>query len=87
MDATEYEQLVKDEIVIRGRLREEKHSCPECLQAGVIPLGGGKTCWWECPCGAYSPMGKSWEEALKEPVWNVIDPEDNARMYPPVGGM
>jgi hypothetical protein len=87
MDAAEYEQLVKDEIVIRKKLREEKNPCPVCLQPGVIPLGGGKTCWWECACGAYSPMCKSWEEALKAPDWPVIDPEDNARMYPPVGGM
>jgi hypothetical protein len=82
----EYDRMVQEGIAKRAALREENHTCPECTLPTLIPLGGNGTCWWECQCGAYSPMAITWEAALAAPQWLMVDPEANARMHPPVGG-
>lgn len=81
-----YNQQVTAERDQRKQLREAYHVCPLCRKEFVVPLGGGRTCWWECKCGGYSQLCRTWEDALTS-QWVVVDPELNARMYPPIGGM
>lgn len=69
----------------RRALLAEPHQCPNCLEPNPIPLGGNGSCWWECRCGAYSPLRLSWEVATKATPWLLVDPDVNARMYPSVG--
>lgn len=84
---TDYDKRVFQDRDKRVKLRGEGHLCPVCEVNKVVPLGGFTSCWWECPCGAYSPMARTWEEALQDVAnWQMIDPELNARMHPPVGG-
>ena len=87
MTATsDWDRMVKEECQKRKALLAENHPCPCCGETTLQPMGGNKTCWWECPCGSYSPMSPTWEEALAAPEWLEVDPELNARMSPPVGG-
>lgn len=78
---------VEEEKQERARQRAKGNACPMCLEASLTPFGGRPTCWWECTCGAYSPMKKTWEEAYEDAGgWQDVDPELNARMSPPIGG-
>lgn len=78
--------IVKDREA-RKAFMAAGHACPACCETRLLALGGRGSCWLECPCGAYSPMSPTWEEALQEiDAWEVVDPELNARMHPPVGG-
>jgi hypothetical protein len=80
----DHKKVVKEGIATRKRLREENHACPVCCERGILPCGGGGACWWEHECGAYSQMCRTWEDALKG-EWQLVEPELNARMFPPVG--
>lgn len=81
----EFDQHIKDQAKKRAALRGEGRSCPACFEGSPIPLGGEPTCWWECSCGNYSGMCRTWDEAFAS-EWVLVDPDLNARMYPPVGG-
>ena len=83
----ELDVRIREDRARRMAFREESHSCPMCGAPGLIPLGGNRTCWFECSCGAYSALSPTWEEALSNTQgWQNVDPGLNARMVPPVGG-
>lgn len=84
---TDWDTQVEVDKKKRAELRLSKLSCPECFEPGLTPMGGAGTCWFECPCGAYSELCRTWEEAHVHPNWRNVDPELNARMNPPVGGL
>lgn len=84
---SDYDYQVKKDRETRKSLRSENRECPVCFEAGVIPLGGMNSCWWEHKCGAYSPLSKTWEEAFTDINWNLIDEECNACMYPQIGAV
>jgi hypothetical protein len=69
----------------RQAFQQANHECPVCGELGLLPLGGPGSYWIEHSCGAYSEMKPTLEEALNS-KWVNVDPELNARMYPPVGG-
>lgn len=80
------EKIAKDREA-RKAFMEKGHACPACTEVKLLACGGLGSCWLECSCGAYSPMSPTWEEALQElDAWEVVGPELNARMHPPVGG-
>jgi hypothetical protein len=81
------DEFIRAQNEARRVEREAKYPCPQCLKPGLAPMGGGNTCWFECSCGAYSPLATSWA-AARENIegWSVVDPNLNACMYPPVGG-
>ena len=84
--------MYNDEIVEKAKqerisFKEKNHKCPICEEMTLSPFGGPGHYWIECPCGSYSPIKNSYNEALLDVEhWLEIDPELNARMYPPVGG-
>ena len=79
-----HDRKVCEERDERKALRAKNNVCPSCGFGIVIPLGGKPTCWWECECGAYSPLKPTWEEALADPNWLEADPEVMACMVPPM---
>ena len=80
--------LVKQGIEERKAAIRAMHTCPVCGSNDPIlmPMGGPGSYWFEHTCGAYSLVKPTLEEALKPEGWTTISPEDNARMYPPIGG-
>lgn len=81
-----HEDRVKQSTEARRRVREASHECPLCGQPGLQPLGGMRSCWFECSCGAYSPLSATWEEALSNTdAWQIIGADSNACMHPKVG--
>lgn len=87
MTAEEHARTVEESKETRRRFREANHPCPACCEPTLTPMGGPGNCWIECKCGVFSPMSKSYEEALADVEnWQEVEPELNARMHPPVGG-
>lgn len=77
---------IKLENERRRKVRETQHPCPMCTMPGLVPQGGGRTCWLECECGGFSAIRPTWEEALANTEgWRNVDPELNAAMHPAVG--
>lgn len=87
MSIDDYDAWVRAQTAARKIVRDAQYACPMCLTPGLQPMGGGSTCWLECPCGGYSAMSPSWEAALANVEgWRDVDPGLNACMVPPVGG-
>lgn len=86
MTPEEHDALVEQSIRERKAAKEANHTCPVCGEPGLLPLGGPGHYWFEHRCGAYSPLRATLEEALAAEGWNVIDPELQANLHPPVGG-
>lgn len=80
-------ETVRKDSDRRKAFNGERNLCPCCGEMTLQPLGGSATVWIECQCGSYSPMKATYEEALAAvDEWEQVDPELDARMYPPVGG-
>jgi hypothetical protein len=62
------EQSKKDRQAFRDKLQRDWTPCPFCTEPLIVqgsPCGGAGHCWIECTCGAYSPLCKTWDEALQ----------------------
>jgi hypothetical protein len=80
------EQSKKDRQAFRDKLQRDWTPCPFCTEPLIVqgsPCGGAGHCWIECTCGAYSPLCKTWDEALQRwPTemkhWDDKDPDPGA---------
>lgn len=88
MTEAEHHKRVEESTRLREEFRAKNATCPVCgLEGHLQPCGGVGSFWIECPCGAYSALSSTLEEALTNlDGWHQVDPDLNARMYPPVGG-
>jgi hypothetical protein len=86
MTLEQHKALVKQGIEERNAARRAMHACPMCKEPQLAPMGGPGSYWFECQCGAYSPLKPTLEEALNPEGWQMVDPDLNALMYPPIGG-
>lgn len=57
----------------RIKHRALNHCCPVCDEPGLVPFGSPRAYWFECACGAFSPMKDTLDEALGSELesWRV----------------